>query len=343
MSSGPSTPAARSAGADGAGTGRRWLDALASKRLTLYLLIGFAAGIGAGLVFDLPMGWLAGIPMLVLALNLVAAIIVYPVFRRHTPLLAFHLCLLVVVVLVALGRLTYLKGHVEVTEGSEFNGSLTGYKAGPLHPWGIRDVRFSNVEFSVAYDVGVRRLATRNLVEWVDGNGMMQRAVIGDQTPLVIDGYRFSTSHNKGFALIFKWIPGDGSAARTGAVHLPSYPTREFSQANSLQLEGVAEPIWVNLQIDETILREDAPSELRVPQQHHVVVRQAERRHEMRIGESVGLGQGRLVYQGIRKWMGYNVFWDFTIYWMLGAALLAVASMAWFYWTRFFPSSGASE
>jgi cytochrome c biogenesis protein len=158
--------------------------------------------------------------------------------------------------------------------------------------------------------------------------------VIGDHTPLVLEGYRFYTSPNKGFAPAFLW-QRHGHEPLLGTVNLPSYPLRQFEQAMEWQPPGSAAKVWVMLQFDETILDPDKPSHFRLPKNHRLVVRVGQARHELRPGEGLDLPGGRLVYQGLRSWMGYQVFYDWTTPWLLAACFLAAASLGWHYWRKF--------
>ena len=70
---------------------------------------------------------------------------------------------------------------------------------------------------------------------------MKKAGIIGDQTPLVLEGYRFYTTSNKGFAPVFVWQPAGGAAER-GSVHLPPYPVLQFAQQVEWTPPGATEP-----------------------------------------------------------------------------------------------------
>ena len=72
-----------------------------------------------------------------------------------------------------------------------------------------------------------------------------------------------------------------------------------------------------------------------MPDQHQVVVRHGEQRAELSPGESVALPGGRLDYLGLSTWMGYQVFYDRTIPWLLAAAGFSILCLGWHFWTRF--------
>ena len=139
------------------------LKALASLKLPLVGMI--VLGLASVAVYKLEHNaapWLAA-PLLLLGSNLIAAVATNGVFRRNTPLLVFHLALITIVLLAAAGRLTYLKGGAEVTEGEAFAG-LKHSEAGPLHPWRIDRVHFINEGMEIDYTPGPVRVST--VREW---------------------------------------------------------------------------------------------------------------------------------------------------------------------------------
>ena len=325
---------AGAAGAQAGWAAAAWLKRLASLKLTLVMLIALVAGV---LAYDPDVGatvWLLVAPLFLGALNLGAAMCVSPVFRRQTALFTFHLALLAVVLLVAIGRLTYLKGELELAEGEAFSGELTRSESGPWHRSRLERAQFVNDGFTIRYEKGVRRGETRNAIRWLDDGGRVQHAVIGDIEPLVRQGYRFYTSFNKGFAPVFVWYPADGSPPRRGSIHLPAYPIHEYRQALDWTLPGTQVALWTMLQFDEVLLDPEQVSQFRLPERHTLVVRIGDARHELTPGASLTLAQGVLVYERLSTWMGYTVFYDWTLPWLFVACMLAVASLAWHFWNK---------
>lgn len=315
-------------------TARAVLQAIASLRLTLAILLLLGLGTVAALTETVPPTWALSVPLTLCALNLGAAITTNAAFRRQMPLLIFHLALLAVIVLVALGRMTYLKGHVEVSEGEVFSGELTESESGPWHVSRLDRVRFANLGFDIEYQPGIKRAGTRNRVVWVDAAGIERQGMIGDTVPLVLHGYRFYTSFNKGFAPKFLWQPASGAAHR-GTIHLPAYPLHEYRQALEWTPPGSDQLLWTQLQFDEVLLDPERPSQFRLPEQHRLVVRYGESRQELRPGDRLPLPGGVLRYEGLTAWMGYTVFYDWTIPWLLAACALAVISLGLHFWSKF--------
>lgn len=310
------------------------LKRLASLRLTLWLIALLAAGIAAAYRLEGMRTWPMVVPLVLLSLNLIAAIATNGVFRRQMPLLVFHLSLVILLLLVAAGRLTYLNGHVGVTEGSAFDGVFAESERGPLHPDGTSDLHFVNKGFTIEYRPGLQRGPTRNLVGFRDTDGRWHEQIVGDQTPLVLSGYRFYTSFNKGFAPTFRWIDADGNST-LGSVQLPPFPLNEYSQAAEWTPPGSGEAVWIMLDIDEVVLDPDDHTSFRLPERFRLIARVGEQRHEMQPGDSLVLSRGTLHFEGLRTWMGYRVFYDWTLPWLLAACGLAVVSLGAHFWNKF--------
>lgn len=313
---------------------KRLLPALSSLKLTLAIFVLLAATILAVYRGALASGWVLALPLGLLSLNILCAVATKPVFRRQGALLVFHLALVAIVALAALGRLTYLKGQLELSAGERFAGVLTQTESGPWHASRLDQVVFTNHGYTIEYQPGIKRDRTRNIVSWPDESGHEKRAVIGDQQPLALHGYRFYTSFNKGFAPVFIWHPREGGRQR-GTIHLPSYPLHEYGQAIEWTPPGARTSLWVMLQFDEVLLNPERVSTFRVPERHLLVVRTGSERHELKPGGRLALPDGVLAYDGLSTWMGYNVFYDWTMPWLLAACLLAVASLGVHFWRKF--------
>ena len=316
------------------GGARALLAACGSLRLAAAILVLFGACVMATYVTGAgSSAWLA-LPFALFAVNLGCAVLTNAVFRAQTALLVFHLALIVIVLLAAAGRMTYLKGQLELSTGENFSGTLTQAEAGPWHAPALDRARFVSHGFTINYHPGIKRDRTENAVEWTDDAGRRQRAVIGDNQPLVLAGYRFYTSPNKGFAPVFSWYPAGGAAQR-GTIHLPSYPMNEYRQALEWTVPGTDLKLWTLLSFDEVLLDPARPSRFRLPDAHVLVVRVGDARHELKPGDRLVLPPGVLEYEGLTTWMGYTVFYDWTLPWLLAACLLAVASLGWHFWRKF--------
>jgi cytochrome c biogenesis protein len=292
---------------------------LAAATLAAYL----ADGIGALTL---------GVPLALLTVNLVAAVLTNATFRRQPALLMFHLSLIAIVMLLAASRLTAVAGRFELTEGTAFDGTLLSSTSGPL----AAPVRasFVNAGFSVEYGTGLKRGRTRNEVRWIDADGTERQQVIGDQTPLVVNGVKFYTTSNKGFAPLFDWV-ADGETPVRGAVHLPSFPLHEAEQVREWKPVAGAAAIRVSLRLLDTVLDPSRPGTLRLPVRHVVRVRAGDVEADLLPGQGVSIAGGQLRYLGLRTWMGYKVAYDPVVTWLLAAALVAVLALVAHYLIKF--------
>lgn len=312
------------------------LKSVASLKLTLAALVLLAACAVAFLWRDDVPGSVLAAPLGLLAVNLLAAILTNHSFRRQGALLAFHIALLALVLLVAASRLTYLKGTLELADGTEFAGTLLDVDAGLLHPFEtLERLRFASLGFDIDYAPGPLRQGIRNRIEIRPPGGVPSRIEITDHAPLQWNGYRFYPTGNKGFAPTFAWHPAGGGAAQVGSVNLPSYPLHEHGQAREWTPPGTDLKIWTMLEFSEVILAPDKPSSFRPPQEHTLVLRIGAARHQLKPGDALALPEGRLEYRGLRGWMGYTVFYDRTIPWLLAACVVAVLALGLHFWNKF--------
>jgi len=308
------------------------LKRLGSTRLTL---LGFGA-LGLTLfareMFGVPASWWVIMLLGVLALNLAAALIVRPRLRQETGLFIFHLALLALLILAGIGRLTHFDGHIEVMEGNAFSArEVVVDSRGPLHPDWLPSVNFHQGPFSVDYAPGVRRARTRTQIVVQTESGTEVRA-LGDGVAFVARGFRFYTTHNKGIAVVLTWLPTNGEAI-TGAVHMPGYPLFDWKQDNRWQPpNGPDIRFWLHL---STPLQDDRAWTL---SSDHVtgtlVVNTQGRRIELMRGESVRFGGGELRFDELRGWMGYRIFFDPTLPWLFGSAIVAVIGLALQFWQQ---------
>lgn len=312
-------------------TAGRFVRGAASPRLTLAGFALLAAGALAALQWPAASVPAIVLPLVLLALNLAAALAVRPALRRGG-LGLFHFALLALLLLAGVGRMARFDGRVEVTEGTLLDPSHIEVGAsGPWHGAGWRRLQFRQGPYDVAYAAGVKRARTRSHVRLGESPDAPLQ-VVGDDTPLVLDGYRFYTTHNKGLAPLLTWQPERGAALQ-GAVHLPAYPLFDWKQENRWTApDGTPLRFWLRI---ERALPEDAAWTLDPHDVPALLVVEAEGvRHELRPGDSLILPHARLRYERLIGWMGYRIFYDPTLMPMLAAALVGVAGLAWHLWRR---------
>lgn len=304
---------------------------LASSRLTL---AGFAL-LGAGVLatYSKPEASAAPmvLPLALLALNLAAALAVRPDLRRGG-LGLFHAALLALLLLVAAGRLTHFDGRVEVAEGALLDPTrieVTG--SGLWHGDRWQRLQFRQGPYEVDYAAGVKRAHTRSSV-WAGGAQSGAPIIVGDDTPLVLQGYRFYTTHNKGLAPLLTWQP-EGGAAVQGVLHMPSYPLFDYQQENRWTApDGTALRFWLRI---ERPLPEHAAWTLDPHTLPAVLVVEAGGvRSELKPGDSVALRGATLRYERLTGWMGYRIFYDPTLLPLFVVSLLGVLGLAWHLWRR---------
>ncbi len=278
--------------------------------------------------------WVLVIPLALLAGNLLTAIIINPSIHRRGGLLVFHLGLLAIVLLAAVGRLTFFEAHIELLEGNPFSTEdLFDVRQGIWHNDSLDEVSFAQGRYTVNYSKGMVRGLTHSYVMIPgDDGGELEQAVVGDDRPLILNGYRFYTSFNKGFAPVLTWTPDNGNAI-TGAINMPSYPLFEHKQNNQWTLpNGEDIKFWLRL---DTGLDEKKAWLLDSNKAKGVLIVTLEnRRVELNPGESVVLNNGHLRYERLTAWMGYRVFYDPTIHWLFIASVLGVVGLFIHFWGK---------
>ena len=320
----------------------KWFRLLASLKLTLVgmILLVIGASFSYDNRLDVTMWVLVG-PLAFLALNLTAAIFTNSRINRQPGLLVFHIGLLSIIVLAAIGRLSFIDAHLEIAEGQGFTPDLLlETRKGPLHAGRLDKVRFVQGNYTVDYAEGMHRGLTNSQVLIPDERGQFTTKIIGDDRVLVLEGYRFYTTFNKGFSVVLTWMPDQGMPV-TGRINLPSYPLYDYKQDNSWTPPG-ASPVKFWLQVS-TGMREDAAWMLDARNSRGVlVVSHQDQRVELQVGESTRLDGGQLRYDHLSSWMGYKVYYDPTLRWLFFVAIFAVIGMAWHYWqvmgSRLFPA-----
>jgi hypothetical protein len=306
------------------------LHGLASPR---WMLAFFAFAIGSAVIAIHQPDWITAawsIPLGLFSLCLLAAIATRPRFRRDPWLLAMHLALLLLVILVAVARLSYLDGVVTLNQGTTFDGQLQMAKHGPLHWGNIEKLRFANEGFVEDFSRREMWKSTYNRVRWWDTEGRSQVGEIGDDHPLLLDGYRIYTTHNRGYAPLFRWEPVTGET-EIGSAQLR--PGEDVDQSNLWSLPGGPQ-LWVMLESPEAFRllpgrkRENLGA---TTLNHALVVRSGERREVIRPGGSLQFAEGRLTYLSLQTWMGYRIVYDPAMYWLAASALAVVVSLIGFY------------
>lgn len=305
------------------------LNRLASNNTTLALMALLTVAVIAHYQNVLDRSLLVlGIPTLLLVLQFFVAMAVRRVFFDNLPLLVFHFSLLGLALLAFIGQMTFLKGTLELATHERFEGRLENVQRGPWHNGPLDQVRFTNLGFSIQYHTGIKRDRTINRIQRTGPDGKVQLIEIGDHTPLIVGHYRFYTTHNKGYAPVFEWLPAGSQTAVVGSIHLPTYPIRQFEQALEWTMPGTELKLWTHLKIDEEVLPEDRPFDFTIPRKHRLVVRFQDQRVELKPGGELVLPEGVLRYRHLSSWMGYKLDYDWSRPWMLALSMVGIIALA---------------
>ena len=242
-------------------------------------------------------------------------------------MLIFHLCLLGLIVLAGVGQLTHLKARVALAEGEAFNpDALVNVRKGIFHAGKIGQVSFVQGAFSIAYAAGMHRGRTDNDVYLPQASGKLLKFPLGDDRPMVQQGYRFYTTPGKGFAPRLTWLP-DVGAPYAGSMHMPAYPANLAHQTQYWTLPS-GEKVKFTLQV-KTALRFDADWVLQKEGTDSVLMLSWGKAHAaLRPGEAARLPGGRLRYERLDMWMGYEVFYDPTLRGLFFCAILGILALA---------------
>jgi cytochrome c biogenesis protein len=309
---------------------KRLLAPLGSLAITFPALVALAAGLVACYALDAAPRWVLSAPLLVLTLNLLAALVTHPRLRRQAPLLIFHLCLLGALVLSLAALLTKLEARVEMLAGAALDPeAVVVTERGVLHPAGaIERLRFVHHGFRVDYAPGLLRGETRATVSVTGARGEPREVSIGDTRALVQAGFRTYTTSNKGFAAVLSWEAA-GAAPERGAVHFPSYPLRDWKQVTRWRTPA-GDALELELQVPaapaRTAWRFDSG---RVPLDLPLRVRGGYGEHTLAPGDWLAVAGGRLRYEGSATWMGYRIAYDPTLPWLLACGIVGALALGW--------------
>ena len=312
------------------------LRSLSSLKLTLVgmlaLLTGVLASYRGG---DASSAWIT-LPLLLLAVNLLAALCVNPRLYRQGGLLVFHLCLLAILLLAVFGRLAGFKGRLEIAEGQRFDpATVTLIRQGPWHAWSrLQSLAFEQGPIRITYAAGLIRGRTQSDIRLGGPGGTVETLRGGDNVALDAAGYRFYTTSNKGYAVMLTWLGDDGNV-QAGALHLPSYPLHEWKQINQWRTPR-GELIEFELSLPQRPIKDRSWVLNGRDMAGTLSLRAGDGDSQpLRPGEVIRLAKGGVRFDGIRLWMGYEIFYDPALPWLFAAALVGVSGLAWHFRDKF--------
>ena len=271
---------------------------------------------------------ITAVPLAVLSINLLAAILTNRSFRAQTGLLVFHVGLLLLIAIIGLSVLIRFDGHVEVLQGSSFDArdvEITGI--GWLHPGHLDEVRFEQGDVQVEYLAGLTRQSTRSTIQRGE-TGAMRTQTIGDRQAAEINGYRFITTPNKGFALLMRWEPA-GAEPVYGAIHFPSFPQYDWKQVTDWVAPS-GQHLQMELNFAEPVSRPDSSWVLERPRAAFSVNSKTSdgMTHVVGKGGALALEGGVLRVVDLNMWIAYRIDYYPLLPWAFVAALLAIAGLA---------------
>jgi hypothetical protein len=243
----------------------------------------------------------------------------------------FHICLLALTLLTALGHLTSMKGRVEIVQGQVFDSEQVSIvQQGPWHAIeDLKNIHFEQRDFSVEYMQSLRRGKTTSRLLNEDSV-----VTVGDNAGFEQDGYRFYTSSNKGFAAMFAWH-GEGGEVTRGAVHFPSFPLYDWKQENQwttpvgqlLKMKFIS-----RLQAD---VNNNWQLESRLAGGSLVIETADGLQQTLTSGQLIVLDSGQLEFIGVRMWMGYSIFYNPWLAWFFAVSVVGVLGLAWHLYLKF--------
>lgn len=312
---------------------RSLLHTLASLRLTAIVMLLLALAIFSVYLLSASYLWL--IPFLVLLqLNLLAALAVNRRINQSRPLWVFHLGLLAMSLLAQGMVLTSFRGHIEIADGQRFSfENVVVESMGVLHGLErLREIEFIQGGVAVDYAPRLVRQKTESTI-WTKGEQAANEQRVGDLRRFHSNGYRFTTTANKGFAVEMVWQPKAGEPRR-GNVHFPSYPRRDWQQRQSwvlpngreveLELLGLPMPdtqsTWhLRAPAEEVALQLESNSGIQV----------------LRPGEQVSLDTGSLKFERVVMWIGYSIDADPLLPAFVLTGFASLISLALYFHTKF--------
>ena len=305
---------------------------LASLRLTWVAMLALVVTIIVAR-FSVHVGymWIA-LPLALMVVNLLAALATNVRLRREPALIVFHLALVALCVFAGLDALTRFEGRIELVEGQTLQSAeVQVVERGIWHRLRLGEVVLKQGAIEVEFAPGLNRQQTRSTVSTFE-SGREKQNELGERRPLMLLGYRLTTTSNKGHAMVLSWRDVNGSVTH-GAVHFPSYPAHEWQQQRTWHTPA-GEDITLALQphirpsVDSSwVLRSD---ELRA--EATLSARGVSR--TLVPGTWNELRGGALRFDEVRLWMGYRIDYQPLMQWMLVAALVGIASLACYFYKR---------
>ena len=124
-------------------------------------------------------------------------------------------------------------------------------------------------------------------------------------------------------------------APSKGTIHFPPFLNFQFNQTNTWTIPDTDTELWLMLLPEEDLLAEQKPIQLTPMDNHYIVVRRDEERHQLRVNQQLKFPEGALTYLGLRTWMGYKVHYEPFKAYLLSTTILTVLFLGWFFYRKF--------
>lgn len=345
---------------------KKGLNLFASREATIVFFVLLALGALAKLYLRGGETWVLP-PLALISLSLCACLYKnWRIFwRKRRGHLLFHSSLLFLLLLFLAGRLVYFQGYLEVSEGQGFSGPFSQASQGPLHRTIFKDdTVVVQEQMEVTYAKGEEGEEIQSGLRFLDGAEGEQSGLVGFNRPMLYRGYRFSVPGRMGYSLLVSFRPkrpgplGGGNLASEGGsssatappalgspplegavptpehlgfVNMPPYPSERKAQINSFQLPGTGDWVVLLLKLLGEPYREVDRWRFTRPQDYRVIVSFRRQDFHLRQGERCDLGVGTLEVKELRRWMGYGVFYDPTLPYLLMTSALVVVGLLWMF------------
>ena len=283
---------------------------------------------------------ITAVPLVILVLNLFAALLTNRSFRSQTGLLVFHVGLLLVFACIGLTVLMRYDGHVEVLQGTALDATqVTTVEQGWWHENRLGGVELYQGDVRINYLPGLNRQDTHSTIEYRASSSELRRITVGDTRTARVDGYRIAATFNKGYAVLLQWT-GENGDRILGAVHMPSFPEYDWKQVTTWTTPA-GQDVELELDFDERVSSDTAAwtfGATSMPYTVHLSV-PGEPLRSIRRGESVRVGGGIVSAVDLRVWMAYRIEYQPFLPWMFVAAMLSIIGLALHFARHFLPAT----
>lgn len=309
---------------------------LASLRLAAVLIANFFAV----LVAD-AQGWIeatdpARIVLLVaMSVNLLASVATrWSPFTKKPALLLFHLALVAMIVLGAVGRLLYFEGSTAVVERERTTLAVPDSASGRFVPDRVSGARAALYELDTSYFRADDMERTRALIGLYRGEEEVLRGDVLPNEPLVDGGLRVYLNRTRGYGAVF-WLEREGAPPEQGVIYFPEYVRHPEGQEQQLWLPGTSETLSCRL-AGTLPYTAEGPWSLKVAADEAVWVRLPGSADATRLGpgEAMGTPWGRLRLDSVRRYAVLTAVYDPAEPWIVGLAMFQACALGWHFLAR---------